>query len=425
MRKPAPPVLLVAALIAVAAIVVLAQAPSSSSFDSPYPFRAAAASASPRLAKLRTDIRSSGQAAVDAFWNEIRQHGAPIVEPAADERHSLVTFVWRGSAEAKNVVVVDGVALGVGGVDPANSRMTRIPETDVWFRTYDVRNDARFTYALSENDPLTSFVDPNRKSNSKPDPLNSRKFSTGQSYLELRDAPPQPWVAPRSPEMSGTVKNTTLNNRAVWVYTPAGFQTAGERYPLVVTLAAPAYMNLISLSNILDNAIAEKRIPPVVAAAVAGAPADLMCSPEYADFLAREVVPWMQKNYHATNDPKQTVIGGSSLGGLASTFAAVSHPEVFGKVLSQSGSYWWKPDNEVEGEWLTKRVASTEKLPVDFFIEVGRMEAPEDQLAGNRRMRDALVAKGYRVQYQEFNGNHTYLAWRGTFGAGLVSLLAK
>jgi len=37
---------------------------------------------------------------------------------------------------------------------------------------------------------------------------------------------------------------------------------------------------------------------------------------------------------------------GSSPGGLAATYAAYRHPEMFGNVLSQSGSYWWTPPTD-------------------------------------------------------------------------------
>lgn len=53
------------------------------------------------------------------------------------------------------------------------------------------------------------------------------------------------------------------------------------------------------------------------------------------------------------------------------------------------------------------------------------MEEREVQLATNRRMRDALIAKGYTVHYQEFNGNHNYINWRGTVGEALVCLLGR
>ena len=159
-------------------LYLAAQAPAT--LDAPYPFRAADPLASPRISKLRADIHMEGAKAVDKFWNEMRMNSAPIIEAIpGDERHSLVTFVWQGSPEAKNVVITDGVSVGIGDAEPLHSQMTNIPETNVWYRTYDVRNDARFTYSLSENDPLAFFTDPARKSNSKADPLNPRKFSTG------------------------------------------------------------------------------------------------------------------------------------------------------------------------------------------------------------------------------------------------------
>ena len=52
------------------------------------------------------------------------------------------------------------------------------------------------------------------------------------------------------------------------------------------------------------------------------------------------------------------------------------------------------------------------------------MEIP-DQLDTNRRLRDVLRAKGTEVVYREFNGNHTYLNWRGGFADGVVALLGR
>jgi enterochelin esterase family protein len=122
-------------------------------------------------------------------------------------------------------------------------------------------------------------------------------------------------------------------------------------------------------------------------------------------------------------------VGGSSYGGLASSFAAFQHPEVFGNVLSQSGSYWWKPEEAMEDEWLTRRFALAPKLALRFYMDVGLRETskitdtgPNHRL-GNRHMRDVLEAKGYRVTYVEYNGGHDYIWWQGTLADGLLALL--
>jgi hypothetical protein len=44
---------------------------------------------------------------------------------------------------------------------------------------------------------------------------------------------------------------------------------------------------------------------------------------------------------------------------------------VFGNVLSQSGAYWWRPDADPEWEWLPRRYAERERLPVRFYLDVG------------------------------------------------------
>jgi enterochelin esterase family protein len=77
---------------------------------------------------------------------------------------------------------------------------------------------------------------------------------------------------------------------------------------------------------------------------------ELPCNPVFADFLAKELVPWAREKYHATDDPTQTIVAGSSYGGLASVFAGLRHSEVFGNVITLSGSFFWMPDNEKESQ---------------------------------------------------------------------------
>jgi enterochelin esterase family protein len=187
---------------------------------------------------------------------------------------------------------------------------------------------------------------------------------------------------------------------------------------------------------ILDNLIAQNRIAPMVAVVLANVTTtsrseELPCNPRFADFLANEVVPWMRQNYNVTTDPSRIIVAGASLGGLAATYAGFRHPKVFGAVLSQSGSFWWKPEGDKSNEWLTRQFEASPKLPVRFYLDVGLMErgtshkSDPNMLTVNRRMRDVLRAKGYQLFYQEFNGGHEWANWRGTFADGLLFLAGK
>ena len=104
-------------------------------------------------------------------------------------------------------------------------------------------------------------------------------------------------------------------------------------------------------------------------------------------------------------------------------FAGLKHPGVFGDVISLSGSFWWKPEGEKDGEWLTGLVETTARVPIHLYLEVGLMESYSVQVAANRHMRDVLTDKGYRVGYAEYDGGHAFLNWSEGMVNGLRYLI--
>ncbi|HVC81693.1 MAG TPA: alpha/beta hydrolase-fold protein, partial [Chloroflexota bacterium] len=66
----------------------------------------------------------------------------------------------------------------------------------------------------------------------------------------------------------------------------------------------------------------------------------MVCRPPIVTFLAEELLPWLRHRYQVVVDPARTIVGGSSLGGLASAYVALERPDLFGAVLAQSGSFW-------------------------------------------------------------------------------------
>jgi enterochelin esterase-like enzyme len=405
---------------------------------------------SPRLSALKKEVEAGNRTALESFWQDVTKQGAPLVEQiTGDDRHVLLTFVWRAKEEMRNIVVVGGVA----GYDFSENQMTRLLDTDLWYRTYKVRNDARFSYNLSPNDSLVSFAKIDltdqkavmqRISSYKTDPLNSKTYLglPPSSLVELPGAPPQPWIKRSAEVPAGRVEEKRVksailgNERKAWVYTPPGYKTDGAAYALMVLFDGFAYTLLVPTPAILDNLLAKGLIPPMVAVVLdnptpTSRNEEMPCNPRFADFLAKEVVPWVRENYHVTGNPSQTIVAGSSYGGLAATFAGFYHPEIFGNVISQSASFWWKPKGDVEHEWLARQFVASPRLPVRFYLDVGLMEkgpTPDDgpnMVLVNRHMRDVLRAKGYFVHYVEFNGGHEYLNWRGTLADALLVLVGK
>jgi enterochelin esterase family protein len=404
---------------------------------------------SPRVEALQKQLQKGDSAAVARFWEEVRKAGTPLVESIpGDRRNVLVTFLWRGAEATRNVVVFSQT----GGLNPADNQMARLPGSDVWHRSYVFRKDVRFLYKLSPNDDLTPLDAPGldwqkRFAHVQTDPLNPRLYPPGagatdwttQSVAELPGAPPQPWARRKTGVPAGKVeehkiKSGILNNeRNVWVYLPAGYREQDKAHPLLILFDGQSYLDQVPTPLILDNLIAAGKIPPTIAVLVdnpgpAERERELPCHRPFADFLSQELLPWVRERYRVTADPGRTVLAGSSYGGLAATCAAMWYPGSFGNFLSQSASYWWKPEGEAEYEWVRRQFSAGPKLPLRAFLTVGLLETiPKpgntNQVEVNRRLRDALKAKGYEVKYAEFDGAHEYINWQGTLADGLIALL--
>ncbi|HEX4964510.1 MAG TPA: enterochelin esterase [Thermoanaerobaculia bacterium] len=405
--------------------------------------------ASPRLGSLHREMEAGGLATLERFWHRLAEEGTPLVEPVAGEGSDrLVTFLWRGGDETRNVLVVASPSNLASEEGIAEARLSRLPGTDVWYKSRRMKADARFAYAFSVNDSLvpsaktTEEEDEARWAALKPDPLNPHRAPEPLASLaELPAAPKQPWIEPRANVPAGRIEERRFrserlgNERIVRIYTPPGYDPQGKPYDLLVVLDGRTYTSDVPAPTILDNLLAAGRIPPLVAIFVANPSPEartleLSCHPPFGEVLARDLIPWARRGYRVTADPARTAIAGSSLGGLAAACAASKHSDVFGNVLSLSGSFYWWPPGETEPEWLARQLAAGPKLPVRFYLEAGLMEDRQrpdgpSLLASNRHLRTVLQAKGYAVEYHEFNGGHSILNWRGSFADGLLALFGR
>jgi enterochelin esterase-like enzyme len=406
--------------------------------------------ASPRLTLLHRAITTGDKRALDSFWQALSAQGTPLIEPnQEDADFSFVTFLWRGTAETKSVIVqvpVDG-----SGQDEHN--MARLLDTDLWYATFRLRNDYRAAYKFIVNESFEP-----EQTVEKPDPLNSNTFIEPKdeersdhteddidSIVALPDAPPQPWTVPRPEGAKGKVERHLFhghilnNERRIWVYTPPEYKKSGDPYGLLVVLDGRFFTFAIRAPMILDNLLADRRIPPLVAVMVDNPghtwqqsmvirEKELSCYPLFSRFLTQEVVPWLQQNYHITADPMKTFLAGGSNGGLAAAFTGLQQPDTFGNIIALSGSFWWKPGDEGEWEWLARQFALSPLLPLRFYMEVGLLESKPTatgfpgQVLANRHLRNVLQAKGYDVHYDEQMHGHDSMVWQGTFAEGLIAL---
>ena len=338
--------------------------------------------ASPRLSELARELNRGNREALPAFWADVKGN-TPLVEAGAEDHRRFVTFLWQGDQKTTGVSVL-------GGLPSANvvKPLRRLGDTDVWYLTESHASEARFAYLFQVNGPpaiameLRAIMEAMRRNPPRPDALHTREYA-GWSYVELPNAPPQPWI----------VRQANI---------PLGRQTK-ER-----------------VKSQVENGGPESR------------QRDLDCSDSFASFLANELVPWARAKYRVYDDPAHTAVGGTSLGGKMAVYCGLRHSDVFGNVLSQSGSFLTTPGEETpralwSGEspgLLARRFVERPALPLAFYIEVGRYETtlPNSMLLETRRLRDVLQAKGYRVTYSEFVGGHNEVCWRGSFANAIKAL---
>jgi enterochelin esterase family protein len=424
---------------------------------------------SPQIAELARKVRSGDKRALQLFWSKLRKEGTPLIETIpTDTNHYLVTFIWRAEPAVHNVLLISGLSNeSYGRTELPDNLLARLPGTDIWYRTYRVRSEARFTYLFSVNDslvPAEEEKDPaTREAKFQPDPLNPRHVNgpASDSLVELPSAPPQPWFQPRNDAPKGELRKTPFrsrilgNERTLTIYTPPGYDPAGRPYRLLILMDAEAYTSNVPAPVILDNLMNAGKIFPVVAVFVgnlsAGQPVarttELSCYKPFATFLADELLPWIRERYHVSSVAAETMLGGASRGGLAAVCAALEYPEQFGNVSAQSGFFvykdrnWFKnvepasaPDAESRDElaWdrygeVMQRVAESARFRIRFYLDVGKFENNfhPSPLTANRHLRDVLIARGYEVKYQEFVGHHSPVNWRGTFPDALLFLIGK
>jgi enterochelin esterase-like enzyme len=401
-----------------------------------------AAPESPRMARLAADVAEGRAEAIEQFWAERKTQATPIYEPGGDPQHTRVTFVWRGTAGTRNVLLNCDTATSI-----ADKQLVRLADTDVWYRSYDLPSASQFYYQLSPDDSLVPFEDEKdwatRSKGFTADPLNPKGIVIGGtqhfSFAVLPGAPKiaayeeRPGVAKGRFEPGGRgafeIESMALGKHRTWLYTTPGFE--GGEADLVLFLDGSGAWQLLPSVRMFDNLFHDGKIGPTVAVYTdtPDRERDLACSDAYLDFLVDELLPWVQERLLVDLSASRTVVSGRSLGGLFAGYACLRRPDVFGNAMMQSPSLWWGAARDGENEWLTRQLEREEPVAARFFVAPGLFETTSNSrssisiLLSSRHLRDVLQARGYSVVYREVAGGHDPLNWEVSLPEGIERLL--
>lgn len=232
------------------------------------------------------------------------------------------------------------------------------------------------------------------------------------------------------------------NSRDVLVYLPPSYRRGRRRYPVLYmhdgqNLFDPetSFAGDWGLGRVMEGA-ARRGLETIVVAVPNRGPERLdEYSPfldqaaggggkgaAYVRFLARTLKPLVDARYRTSRLRERTGIVGSSMGGLISLYALFRHPEAFGAAGVLSPSLWFA------GGAIFSEIERIRFVPARIYLDIGATEGPE-HVANARRMRDLLLAKGYRpgseLRWLESRtGRHDERSWGRRFARALPFLVA-
>jgi enterochelin esterase-like enzyme len=274
---------------------------------------------------------------------------------------------------------------------------------------------------------------------------------------------PRPFVEPAGPETPPSVvgdlrmhefpSRLFRNRRQLRVWVPPGYdlpENAGQRYPVFYLNDGQNLFDRATsftgveweVDDTADRLIRAGAIPPTIFVGIDHARAErlkeyipyrslnpLLLRPlgdRYPAFLTQEVMPFIQQAYRTAKGPENTLLGGSSLGGLVALYTVMAVPGVFGGALLESASLW------VANRQVLKDSRAFCRWPHKMFLavgtrEVGREDKDRQTVENVRELerilrRSGLDDRRLRVEIAD-GGTHSEGAWAARLPRALRFLL--
>src|SRR5205085_445229 len=181
-----------------------------------------------------------------------------------------------------------------------------------------------------------------------------------------------------------TTSHPAPYTRKIAVYVPKQY-VPGTAAPFIVGADGPDKL----LFATLDNLIAQKKVPAMVAISIGNGSGDAQGSERgleydtmsglYAEFVENEVLPMVEEkcSVKLTKDPEGRATMGCSSGGSCAMIMAWYHPELYHRVLTFSGTYvnqqWPSAPEAPHGAWEFHEhlIPNNPAKPIRLWMEVG------------------------------------------------------
>ena len=149
---------------------------------------------------------------------------------------------------------------------------------------------------------------------------------------------------------------------------------------------------------------------------------------QYIEFVTREVIPFVERNYPVSRRTSGRAFGGSSYGAVAALLTVLERPGVFGRLLLESPSLY------VGGRVLLRKARRAPRWPARVYLGVGteetaRAEVNRETVENVRTLESILRSAGLgrkRLKVVvEPGARHTEGAWAARLPEALAFLFGR
>ena len=327
---------------------------------------------------------------------------------------------------------------GVGGRGVAPPQLTKNAE-GVWEGTFGPVPAGAYRYVFVVNG-VTTVDSRNPMTSQTNTTVYSLAIVPGSDVFDTKNVP-------HGAVASVHYFSTALGGvRRMHVYTPPGYETSRDRYPVLYLLHGAgdvddSWTSVGRAGFILDNLIAANKAKPMIvampaghvngaggalggqvpAAAVQGMPGIGSGPDPFINDFQTDLMPYVEKNYRVLTDRQNRAIAGLSMGGNQTLNIAIPRLEKFAYVgvFSSgiiSGARGTPPAENVPfGEaWEKQNLAALDNAAAKRGLNLLWFSTGKDDglIATTRNTVELLKKHGFKPVFIESEGAHTWLNWR-------------
>jgi len=380
--------------------------------------------------KIKEDIREEKDLTIEKLLNRLGESTTPLIEKK-EEGYNLI-FLYQ-EKELDNIAVVGSFP----GFDLRKQKLTRIENTDFWYRTFGLKEPINFTYGFIKNFDEEDH-ELNIMANLDKDPFNVNDMIINQQkdqYVELST-----FTMIFDQEVDQYFNRTFQSNLKInQKYLVSNIYDKKRRYWVLENNSNQKYEGIFlctdgytfaqdkELMNVFNTLRDENIIPNFLFIFVENEDRgiELAADQTFKNFLYQELLENVKKEYNINLKDKENIICGKSLGGLTSFYTAYDS-DIFNNIISHSGTFIWGYPDERDRDFLLEEIKQSDFKADKVYLDVGILEDEfvpmwfMSLIEVNKRMKEILTDRTDKLYFNLFNGGHDYYCWRKNTVKGLL-----